>query len=287
MEPKDAVVSSDDAPELKRDGWIQAYTPAENWLENIDPSVRLHREEAPDLDPVTHEVIRHRLWMINEAHGATTTRISGSPVIVHALDFNMSILSEDAEIIYNAPYIQHMNSASPLAIKWILENLSDSPGITEGDMFLCNDPWIGTCHQPDVTIVCPVFWEGEVFAWVGNTAHQYDIGGTTPGSWVQDAVDIYSDPVPLPPFKLVEGGVMRKDLERMFLRHSRMPKLVALDLRSQIAGCNFARDGILGLIEQYGASIVKASMKKIISDAQRAFINKLRKIPDGTWNEEY
>jgi N-methylhydantoinase B len=269
------------------DGWVQAYRPDPDWMKNIAPDVRLHKKATDEIDPVTHEVIRHRLWMINEAHGATTVRISGSPVISYTLDFNMSILTQDAEIVYNAPYIQHMNSAAPLAIKWILENLSAAPGIHEGDMFLCNDPWIGACHQLDVLIVCPVFWEGEIFAWVGNTANQYDLGGITPGSWVQDAVDIYYDPVPMPPFKMVEKGVMRKDLERMYLRHSRMPKLVALDLRAAIAGCNFARDGILGLINEYGAETVKASMQKIISDAQKAFIAKLQKIPDGRWSEVF
>lgn len=269
------------------DGWVQAYRPSSDWAENIAPDVRLHTKAADEIDPVTHEVIRHRLWMINEAHGATTVRISGSPVISYSLDFNMAILTEDAEIVYNAPYIQHMNSAAPLAIKWVLENLSADPGIHDGDMFLCNDPWIGACHQPDVLMTCPVFWEGEIFAWIGNTANQYDVGGVTPGSWVQDAVDIYYDPVPLSPFKLVEKGVMRKDLEQMYLRHSRMPKLVGLDLRAQIAGCNFARDGILELIREYGAETVKASMKKIISDAQRAFIAKLEKIPDGRWSEVF
>jgi N-methylhydantoinase B len=282
----DAVqLGVDDGPAW--DGWVQAYRPAADWADRVPADVRLHTTDQTDIDPVTHEVIRHRLWMINEAHGVTTVRTSGSPVTAYSLDFNMSILTEDAEIVYNAPYIQHMNSAAPLAIRWVLENLGQAPGIEDGDMFLCNDPWIGACHQPDVLVICPVFFEGEIFCWIGNTANQYDVGGVTPGSWVQDAVDIFYDPVPLSPFKIVENGAIRSDLERMYLRHSRMPRLVALDLRSQIAGCNVAKDGILTLIEEYGTDTVKASMRKIISDAQGAFIAKLEKIPDGRWSEVF
>src|SRR5699024_7109097 len=79
------------------DGKVQSYRPASDWREHVSPAVRFHDEAAEDLDPVTYEVIRHRLWTINMAHGETITRISGSPVFA-TLDFNMSILSEDAEI---------------------------------------------------------------------------------------------------------------------------------------------------------------------------------------------
>lgn len=268
-------------------GWNgrqQSYRPQPDWKDRISSSVQFHNEMAEDIDPITFEVIRQKLWTINIAHGDTITRISGSPVLA-TLDFNMSVLTEDAEVVLNAPYVQLLNAGAPLGIRYILETLSDQPGIDEGDIFCCNDPWIGACHQMDVLFAAPVFFEGKLFAWVANAGHQYDLGGIVPGGWPQNAEDVYSDPIVLPPFKLVERGIMRKDLEAVYLRQSRLPDLVALDLRAQIAGAVFARDQIVALCDRFGGGTIKAAMRKMLDQAQRAFQDKLIRIPDGTWSE--
>lgn len=268
-------------------GWNgrqQSYRPRSDWKTRVSSSVRFHEDVADDIDPITYEVIRQKLWTINIAHGDTITRISGSPVLA-TLDFNMSILTEDAEVVLNAPYVQLLNAGAPLGIRYILETLSDRPGIDEGDIFCCNDPWIGACHQMDVLFAAPIFVEGQLFGWVANAGHQYDLGGIVPGGWPQNAEDVYSDPIVLPPFKLVERGEMRKDLEAVYLRQSRLPDLVALDLRAQIAGAVFARDQIVALCNRFGASVIKAAMRKMLDQAQRAFQAKLLLIPDGTWTE--
>jgi N-methylhydantoinase B len=137
----------------------------------------------------------------------------------------------------------------------------------------------------DVCIVQPVFVDGALFAWVANAAHQYDLGGIVPGGWPQNAVDVYSDPVIFKPFKLVERGVIRRDLEEMYRRQSRMPDLVALDLRAQLAGCRFATRSLLSTCEEFGAGTVKAAMRRILDRAQEAFASKLSRIPDGTWSD--
>ncbi len=268
-------------------GWNgrqQSYRPRSDWKTRVSPNVRFHGEQADDIDPITYEVIRQKLWTINIAHGDTITRISGSPVLA-TLDFNMSILTEDAEVVLNAPYVQLLNAGAPLGIRYILETLSDRPGIEEGDIFCCNDPWIGACHQMDVLLAAPIFVEGQLFGWVANAGHQYDLGGIVPGGWPQNAQDVYSDPIVLPPFKLVERGEMRKDLEAVYLRQSRLPDLVALDLRAQIAGAVFARDQIVTLCNRFGAPTIKAAMRRMLDQAQRAFQQKLLLIPDGTWTE--
>ena len=163
------------------DGVNSPYVPPKELT--ISPSLTLHRDWDDTVDPVTYEVIRHNLWNINEEHGATIQRISGSPVAMFALDLNPSILTEDAEFVYFGPYMQYMSGVTDTQVKWILENRSDNPGITAGDMFLANDPWVGAAHQMDVILICPVFHEGELFCWITNCLHQYDIGGITPGSF--------------------------------------------------------------------------------------------------------
>jgi N-methylhydantoinase B len=266
------------------DGRVHSYRPAPDWLERVSPKLNLHTDVDEELDPVTFEVIRNRLWTTNVAHGGTLTRISGSPIF-QALDFNMAIMTESGEIVMNAPYLQCLVAGAPLALRFIMERFSDKPGIDDGDMFLATDPWVGALHQMDALIACPVFVDGKLFAWVTNAGHQYDLGGIVPGGWPQNAPDVFSDPVVLTPFKFVEKGVMRDDLELMFRRQSRMPDLVALDLRAQLAGCRFASEQLLEACGQFGPATVKAAMRQILDVAQRSFEAKLERIPDGRWSE--
>ena len=270
-------------PDIQWDGRTYPYIP--NSPLKIDPSLRLHSRAAEDLDPITYEVVRHALWNINVEHGNTIMKISGSPSCAYGHDFNPSLMDENGDFVFFGPFLQYLSSATGSAIKWTLEHRSDNPGIHDGDIFLTNDPWIGATHQSDVALIAPVFWEGELFCWVGNTLHQWDLGGTAPGGFNPMAVDIYWESGCIPPIKIVEGGVLRKDLEEEYTRRSRMPQLVALDLRAEIAGCHVARERLLALIARYGAQTVKGVMRKLQDDSEKAFVQRLATIPDGSWSE--
>lgn len=278
-----AVAPPRDA-EVRWDGRVHSYRPAEDWRARLSPSLVLHDEADGELDPITFEVIRHRLWTINLAHGDTVTRISGSPVF-QSLDFNMCILTEDGEYVMNAPFVQFLNAGAGLGARFIMERYGAEPGIEEGDVFVGNDPWVCAVHEMDVMFACPVFADGKLFAWTANAGHQYDLGGAVPGGWPQNAEDVFSDPTVFRPFKIVERGRMRADLEAMYLRQSRFPEMVALDMRAQISGCRYAAEQIQALCAQFGAATVKAAMRRILDSSQRALQEKLRRIPDGTWSE--
>ena len=252
---------------------------------SISPKLKLHREKTTKIDPITYEVVRHALWHVNEEHGATIQRISGSPVAMYALDLNPSILTEDGEFVYFGPYMQYMSGVTDTQVKWVLEYRSDNPGIRDGDMFLANDPWVGAAHQQDVMLICPVFWKGELFCWVTNCLHQYDLGGITPSSFCGSAENAFEEGICIPPVKIVEGDAIRRDIEELYLRSSRKPEAVALDLRAQFAGNITARARIFSLIKRYGADTVKGVMKKILDNGERAFLRKLARLPDGIWRE--
>ena len=269
--------------EIKWDGRTYPYIPSKEL--NIDPSLKLHSRAADTVDPVTYEVIRHAMWNINVEHGNTIMRISGSPSCAYGHDFNPSLLDEKGDFVFFGPFLQYLSSATGSAVKWTLENRSDNPGIQDGDIFLTNDPWVGATHQSDVALIAPVFWEEELFCWVGNTLHQWDLGGTAPGGFNPMAEDIFWESGCIPPIKIVEQGRLRKDLEEEYIRRSRMPQLVALDLRAEIAGCHVARERLLTLVTRYGAPTVKAVMRKLQDDSETAFLRRLRTIPDGTWRE--
>lgn len=268
---------------LRFDGKQSGYVPPK--VLSISARLKLHRDAAAEIDPITYEVIRHSLWNVNEEHGATIQRLSGSPVAMYALDLNPSILTEDGEFVYFGPYMQYMSGVTDTQVKWILEHRSDNPGINDGDMFLANDPWVGAAHQQDVMLICPVFYQDQLFCWVTNCLHQYDIGGITPSSFCMAAENAYEEGILIPPVKIVEAGQIRRDIEELYLRASRKPEAVALDFRAQLAGNSTAKDRIETLLKRYGPEVVKAVMRKILNDGEQAFLEKMSRLPDGTWRD--
>jgi N-methylhydantoinase B len=272
------------AQEISWDGIYYPYIPGKSL--NIDPSLKLYKGCADTVDPVTHEVLRHALWNVNLEHGNTVLRMSGSPIAAYGHDFNPAILDEEGNFVFFGPFLQYLAAATSAAVKWTLEYRSENPGIHPGDMFLFNDPWVGSTHQSDVGIVAPAFVDDELFCWVGNTLHQWDTGGTAPGGFNPIAQDVFWESPCIPPVKIVEAGRLRRDIEEQYTRTSRMRELIALDLRAEVTGCRIAVDRIGQLIERYGADVVKASMRKLQDDSEAAFVRRLETIPDGQWTEE-
>jgi N-methylhydantoinase B len=262
------------------DGVRDAYIPSDTL--DIHPSVQFH-DEVDEVDVFLFEILRHNLWTINDEHGATLKKVSGSPIASNAEDFQTALLTENAEFVYFGPRVQLLSAQADLAIKWTLENRSSNPGINDGDMYLCNDPWVGASHQSDVSVLCPVFWDDKIFCWVANALHQYDLGGTTAGGFSPDAENVFMESVCVPPVKIYENGELRSDVVDFYLRHSRMPDLVALDLRAQVASCNVASTRIQELARRYGPGVVKGAMRKIIDDCEQVVARRIEQLPDGVF----
>jgi N-methylhydantoinase B len=99
-----------------------------------------------------------------------------------------------------------------------------------------------------------------------------------PGGFVQSAKDVYAEPIFWPPVKISENGRVREDLLDAWVRRSRLPGLMTVEVKAQLAGVNMAQKRLLELVERYGAPVVKGVMQRMISDTAR--------IPDGTWRDE-
>jgi N-methylhydantoinase B len=253
----------------------------------IAPGLELHEDVEAELDPITYEVLRHRIWQINDEQFTTISRVSGSSIATEINDFNVAICDEIGDIVtIGSGIVWHCNGDQ--CVKWILENRSENPGIREGDLFLSNDPWIHSNHQNDVSVLQPVFYEGKLFCWTLATVHQVDVGGINPGSFCFNAPDSFSEGFFFSAIKLAENGELRRDMEDLFLRRSRTPELLALDLRAFIASANVARRRIYEMIERYGAATVKAVMRRTMDESERLVRERLAELPDGVWrSEEY
>lgn len=258
-------------------------TPRAEILSSLPDGLALHTLDSNDheLDPLTYEVIRHRLWATTERMGQALNRMSGSMVVTDCNDIGVAITDEVGDIVQIGPYALTLATSVDLAIKWILQHRKE---IRAGDMFLCNDPWVGgAAHQNDVAIIAPLFHDGALFAWTAAMAHQIDLGGASPGSWTPQAQDVFMESLPTPPVRVVRNFEIQDDVADLYLRRSRMPKIVALDLRAKIGANKVGHERIQELLVKYGADAVKAAMYHQMDDAEAKLRAKLEHVADGTW----
>jgi N-methylhydantoinase B len=235
-----------------------------------------------NIDPITFEVIRHKLEAITEEQAITLKNVSGSPVVTEATDFNVGIYLSDGSIVNMGPQVIFHAGTMSTVIYSIIENFSDNPGINEGDMFILNDPYRGAIHQPDVSIVMPIFHRGRRIAWTGSCAHELDTGGMTLGSWAFGATDVQQEAMLLPGVKIVEAGVLREDIWQMIMGMTRLPHVVGLDFKAMIAANNVASRRFHELMQRYGADTVDRVMRIEIDTSERRLRERLKRIPDGT-----
>lgn len=241
------------------------------------------QQALAELDPITYEVIRHRIQRIDEEQANAIARVSGSQVVSAAQDFNVVVADEIGNVVAVGTYVLWHGVILDMLIKAVMELRGRDVGIRDGDMFLVNDPFLGAGHYNDVAILCPIFHDGRLISWTGSMLHQLDVGGNAFGSFCIGAKDPFDEPRPFRPVKICEGGRIRPDVLDVWLAHSRLPDYLELDLRAQVAGNNVAGRRIAEVIAEYGPQTYAAVLKKMIDEADVRFRERLRTIPDGTW----
>jgi N-methylhydantoinase B len=235
------------------------------------------------LDPKTFEILRHRLWYINDEGARTISRLSGSPVATEVFDMNTGVMTAEGDLVYIDTFICAQATGLTPFVKTLLADYADNPGIGVDDSFLTNDPYVSVAHQTCVMVASPVHWEGKLAAWTGASLHVIDVGGPTAGQAQIDAQNIFGEQPLTSPVKMVEGGQFRRDIERLYLRNSRLPDMLALDLRAKVAATQVIRRRLIETYREFGFETVQAAMLDVVDYTERRLRARLRELPDGVW----
>lgn len=234
------------------------------------------------IDPITFEVVKHRLWQINDEQGLAIKTISASPIVVEGNDYNVGLFTENAELVTagigSLVHVTTMGDA-------VASVIGGAGEIQAGDAWMLNDPFLGALHQNDVVVASPLMRDGRVFMWIANVLHHPDVGGIDEGSFCINARTLDDDP---PRFfmKILDRGELVAESERIFVSNSRLPDAVALDLRAQIGAINVATARLNDLLDDRGEDIVRDVMHQSIDIAERQVRDFIRDIPDGSWTGE-
>ncbi|MEA2424793.1 MAG: hypothetical protein QOH13_1203, partial [Thermoleophilaceae bacterium] len=249
------------------------------------PEEAIDERGEGELDPITYEVIKNRLWAINDEQAMTAAKISGTPLIYESFDFNAGILDADGKGVFAGVYVTYHTTGLDLAVEGVKKTFGSRDDINEGDVFVTNDPWVGAIHPSDVVVIAPLHHEGEIVAWTAIVMHDADVGGPVPGSFVVGATDIFGECPIFPPLRLMHKGRYCQEIEDVFLRNSRTPALNALNMRARLACQSVAQARLRELIERYGIDVVRGVFARIHEEVRTVVSRRLLEIPDGTWYE--
>ena len=235
-------------------------------------------------DPIGMEVFCNRLLTITEDMNNTLIRSSFSTNIKERKDCSVALFDVQGRLVAQGTQIPlHLGSLNG-AVESVL---NDFPivDIKEGDVFICNDPYLSNgSHLPDINIVTPVFWEGELSFFTANIAHHSDVGGTVPGSIAGGSKSIFEEGIRIPACRIVSGHTLNEDLLRIICNNTRDPEERRLDLNVQIGTNARGAQALTSLIEQMGIQAVKQSIDDFINYTQRRVMNRIEELKPGTYN---
>jgi N-methylhydantoinase B len=235
------------------------------------------------VDPVTFEIIRHKLYSVMDEAIIALENVSGSPITNEGHDLMASLYKADGGLMVGGVgFLHHLTSAAQ-AVKHILQTYSDDPGIDEDDVYFLNDSYTAALHPPDVYLISPIHFQGRLTGFAANFVHVTDIGAIDPGGFSPSARDNYQEGFQSKGLKLVEGGRMRRDVLDTFLNMVRDPGMTQLDLKSQLAANHVAKQRMLELYDDYGVDVVETVSEELIQQSEQLVRNRLSELPDGEW----
>ena len=237
------------------------------------------------LDPITLTVIQSGLQQVCNEMDLAFVRSAFSPVISEALDRSDGIYHKD-----NGELIAQGELGLPVFVgtmqfgtRCVIERAKD---LKDGDVYIVNDPYLGGTHLMDVRFVKPFFYEGELFAWLANTGHWPDTGGSVPGGFSANATEVEQEGLRLPPVKLYKAGVMDEEILSIVLSNIRIADQRIGDIKAQAAALSSGEKRFTELIDRYGKQTVNAAIEELRSRAAQQMRAKIKEIPDGLYRGE-
>ena len=235
------------------------------------------------LDPVALAVIQSGLQQVCNEMDLAFVRSAFSPVISEALDRSDGIYHpETGDLISQGELgLPVFVGTMQFGTKCVIERAKD---VKPGDVYIVNDPYLGGTHLMDVRFVKPFFYKGELFAWLANTGHWPDTGGSVPGGFSASATEVEQEGLRLPPVKLYKEGVMDEEILSIVLSNIRIADQRIGDIKAQAAALSVGEKRFEELLERYGAETVRDAISELRGRAAQQMRACIGEIPDGEYH---
>lgn len=231
------------------------------------------------MNAIDLSIFTSRISAICDEMGAVLQRAAFSPNIRDRLDFSCAIFDASGELCAQAAHIPVHLGSMAYAMGGIVENIDWQ----DGDMIIVNDPYLGGTHLPDITIIAPLFIDGNLQAFVANRAHHADIGGNTPGSMPISA-SLEEEGIIIPPSRLLVGGQVDEVCLSNIVRQTRSELQGRGDFAAQISANRTGLHRLNALIIGLGLDAFHTALVALNDYGERLAKAALADIPDGEYS---
>jgi N-methylhydantoinase B len=227
------------------------------------------------LDPIELQVITGALRAACEEMGAVLVRAAYSANIKERRDASAALFDTDGRMTMQAEHIPVHLGAMPAAVEAVI-----AEDHSKGRSWMLNDPFAGGTHLPDITVVTPVRYDGELIGYAANRAHHADVGGRVPGSMPADSRTLAEEGVVISPRPMTAQAIEE------VVAQMRQPDERRADLRAQLAANRIGAQRLVELATRVGNARLREATDAVMAYTERRTRACLRELPNGVYTAE-
>ena len=225
---------------------------------------------------VAYQVMWNRLISVVEEQAQALVRTAFSTSVREAGDLSAGVYDTHGNMLAQAVTGTpgHVNAMAD-AVAHFIRRIGQQ-NMFEGDVYITNDPWEGTGHLHDITMVTPSFHNGTLVGFFACTAHIVDIGGRGFGA---DAQSVYEEGLYIPIMKFADKGDVDQTLVRIIRGNVREPDQLIGDIYA-LATCNeIGHRRLVDMMEEFDLDHLNGIADFILENSRRATIEAIAALP--------
>jgi len=243
-------------------------------------------KDKQTIDPFTLEIIKEGLRSIGDEMFVTMQRTSMSTIIYEVLDYAVGLTDAEGNLITQGNGVTLFLGTLDFGVRSILDKFG-AENLKPGDIYITNDPYTGGgTHLSDVSIIAPIFYDGQLVAFAANKGHWTEVGGMAAGSWTTNSTEIYQEGLQFPAIKLFDQGEPIQSLLDIIRANVRTPDMSIGDMYAQVASMRIAERRFQEMCDKYEADLVLRGIDALLDYSEALTRQELSKLPDGVYEAE-
>lgn len=231
-------------------------------------------------DAISVGIQWNRLISIVDEMISALVRTSFSTNVRESYDLSCIIFDSRGKSIAQGTYSSPgFTGTAPLTLAHMLEVFPPET-LAPGDVVMTNDPWMGTGHLFDVSVMQPAFRQGRLIGYIMSVTHLPDIGG---GGFSATAREVYEEGLRFPVCKLVRAGKVDEFILSLLRFNVRVPEQTIGDLMANVTCTSVGARLVVEFMDEYALESIEPLADAIIAFSERALREEIAKIPDGVY----
>jgi N-methylhydantoinase B len=235
------------------------------------------------LESIRTQVMWNRLIAVVEEQAQSLLRSAFGTITREAGDLSAGVYSAGGHMIAQAMTGTpgHVNTMAT-AVGHFFKHFPQST-MKPGDVYVTNDPWLGTGHLFDYVMMTPVFLGRKLVAFFASTCHVIDVGGVGMSAKANSS---FEEGTLIPHLKMRKEGKINEELLSVILANSRNPVEVRGDLLSLVSANDTGARRLIEMMTEFKLTSLEPLAKHILTISEKGARDAIKAMPEGQWSYE-